>query len=239
MKQLLLILAFLAGTYMTAHAETVKLVPSASDTTRMDTVVVSEMVEEDDAEMSPVHHGISFNNDLWEEGWAETSTMALVAIIVCCGLPFFIVGIVLWFRYKNKQAKYKLAAEALAAGQTIPKELFHDKEDQRQVVLSRGIQNIFLGIGLGVFFWVLTGKAGLAAIGFLIFCMGLGQVLIAHTTARDSRKDKSGPHVQMNKDQSANSTPEESDMAMTRNNKTEESHPQINDMETQPNDDKE
>lgn len=239
MKQLLLILAFLAGTYLTAHAETVKLVPSASDTTRMDTVVVSEIVDEEDAEMFPVHHDISFNEDVWGDSWAETSTMAMVAVIVCCGLPFFIVGIVLWFRYKNKQAKYKLAAEALAAGQTIPTELFHDKEDQRQVVLSRGIQNIFLGIGLGVFFWILTGKAGLAAIGFLVFCMGLGQVLIAYTTAPGSRKDKSGPYAQTSKGESGNSSLEESDITMARNNKTGERHLQINDTETQPNDVKE
>ena len=43
--------------------------------------------------------------------------------------------------------------------------------------MTKGIKNIFLGIGLGVFLWVLTEEEGLAAIGFLIFCMGLGQVL--------------------------------------------------------------
>ena len=31
----------------------------------------------------------------------------------------------------NKQAKYKLAAEALAAGRTIPAELFNDPEEQQ------------------------------------------------------------------------------------------------------------
>ena len=38
--------------------------------------------------------------------------------------------------------------------------------------MTKGIKNIFLGIGLGVFLWVLTEEEGLAAIGFLIFCMG-------------------------------------------------------------------
>lgn len=102
--------------------------------------------------------------------------------------PFFIVAIVLWFRYKNKQAKYKLAAEALAAGRTIPAELFNDPEEQGNAVMTKGIKNIFLGIGLGVFLWVLTEEEGLAAIGFLIFCMGLGQVLIAYTTTPHKKK---------------------------------------------------
>lgn len=184
MKQLLLIFAFLTGVCITTDAETIKLVPSAGDATRMDTVVVSEITdEEEDAEIYPGN--ITFSEEDWKGVWSETSIMAMAALIICCGLPFFIVGIVLWFRYKNKQAKYKLAAEALAAGQTIPKELFRDKENRKQEILSKGIRNVFLGIGLGVFFWILTGRSGLAAIGFLIFCMGLGQVLIAYTTGKE------------------------------------------------------
>lgn len=40
--------------------------------------------------------------------------------------------------------------------------------------MIKGIKNIFLGIGLGVFFWVLIEEEGLVVIGFFIFCMGLG-----------------------------------------------------------------
>ena len=184
MKQLLLILAFLTGICVTAHAQTIKLVPSAGDATRMDTVVIGETTgPETDAEIYPGK--ITFSEEDLKGVWSETSIMAMAALIICCGLPFFIVGIVLWFRYKNKQAKYKLAAEALAAGQTIPEALFRDKENRKQEILSKGIRNIFLGIGLGVFFWVLTRHGGLTAIGFLVFCMGLGQVLIAYTTGKE------------------------------------------------------
>lgn len=187
MKQLLLIFAFLMGACMTSHAENIKLVPSAGDSTRMDTVVVSELqdVEEyEDEDSSPDYQLSLFEGNSMD----ASSTLAIISMIICCGLPFFIVAIVLWFRYKNKQAKYKLAAEALAAGQTIPKELFNDSYNQNHAVMSKGIKNIFLGIGLGVFFWVLTGVEGLAAIGFLIFCMGLGQILIAYTTAPSPKK---------------------------------------------------
>ena len=44
--------------------------------------------------------------------------------------------------------------------------------------------------------WVLTEEEGLAAIGFLIFCMGLGQVLIAYTTTPHKKK-KDDPFPQM------------------------------------------
>lgn len=200
MKQLLLILALLMGYCIAAHAETIKLVPSSADSTQMDTVVVSSLqdAEDDVTEAYATHISTPFGDDFLD---SSVTTIALVSIIICCGLPLFIVAIVLWFRYKNKQAKYKLAAEALAAGQTIPKELFNESEEQSRSVLSKGIKNIFLGIGLGVFFWILTRKEGLAAIGFLIFCMGLGQVLIAYTTRpRTKKEDHFASRLDMNED---------------------------------------
>ena len=43
MKQLLFILTLLIGTCFATHAKTIKLVPSALDSTRMDTVVISDL----------------------------------------------------------------------------------------------------------------------------------------------------------------------------------------------------
>lgn len=188
MKQLLFILALLIGTCFAAPAKIIKLVPSAMDSTRMDTIVLSDLQDADEDLNATI--GSDFGD--WDSG--SSTSVAIVAIIICCGLPFFIVAIVLWFRYKNKQAKYKLAAEALAAGRTIPAELFNDPEEQGNTVMTKGIKNIFLGIGLGVFLWVLTEEEGLAAIGFLIFCMGLGQVLIAYTTTPHKNKKTDTPH---------------------------------------------
>lgn len=199
MRQLLLILALLMGTFIAAYAETVKLVPSTNDSTKMDTVVVSELLDAEDDVAEMYRFGSPFSNDFFD---SSLTTITLVSLIICCGLPFFIVAIVLWFRYKNKQARYKLAAEALAAGQTIPKELFNDPEEHINSVRNKGIRNIFLGIGIGVFLWVLTGEEGLAAIGFLIFCMGLGQVLIAYTTDRGTKKyDHFTSSTRTNKDE--------------------------------------
>ena len=143
MKQLLFILALLIGTCFATHAKTIKLVPSALDSTRMDTVVISDLQDVDE-DQNAAMHDISSDFGDWNSG--PPTSVAIVALIICCGLPFFIVAIVLWFRYKNKQAKYKLAAEALAAGRTIPAELFNDPEEQGNAVMTKGIKNIFLGI---------------------------------------------------------------------------------------------
>ena len=116
-------------------------------------------------------------------GKLEEEHIAALGIIMVFGLPIFIVALVLYFGYKNKQAKYKLASEALAAGKEIPQELFRGnvKKDNDDT-LRKGIKNVFLGIGIGVFLWVLTSEEGIAAIGFLIFCIGLGQVMTAYAT---------------------------------------------------------
>ena len=116
-------------------------------------------------------------------GELDDNYVAALAVIMVFGLPVFIVALVLYFAYKNKQAKYKLASEALAAGKEIPQELFKGNvKKENDETLTKGIKNVFLGIGLGVFLWVLTYEQGIAAIGFLIFCVGLGQVVTAYVT---------------------------------------------------------
>lgn len=189
MKQFFLIFAFLLGYCLAASAEKVKLIPSADDSTRMDTVVISDL---NDADYHTSYRYES-TDGLLKDIASQTATIAIISMIIICGLPIFIVAIVLWFRYKNKQAKYKLAAEALAAGQSIPKGLFTEAENQNNKILSKGIKNIFLGIGLGVFFWIATMHSGLASIGFLISCLGVGQVLIAFTTRPKERRHDMNP----------------------------------------------
>ena len=116
-------------------------------------------------------------------GKLEEEHIAALGIIMVFGLPVFIVALVLYFAYKNKQAKYRLASEALAAGKEIPENLFKaNPKKENNDTLTKGIKNVFLGIGLGVFLWVLTSEEGIAAIGFLIFCIGLGQVVTAYVT---------------------------------------------------------
>ncbi len=181
MKQFLLIFTFLMGVFLIGNAQEIQLVPSAGDSLRMDTVVVSELqdVEYDEDESNLPYIGPDLNDAAFIEALPAIIFASLLAIF---GLPFFIIAMVLWFRYKNKQARYKLAAEALATGRSIPQDLIEQPKNADERVLHKGIKNICLGIGLGVFLWVLTETEGIAAIGFLIFCIGVGQVLIAYSS---------------------------------------------------------
>ena len=104
--------------------------------------------------------------------------VAIIAIICIFGLPIFVIFFIFFFRYKNRRARYRLAEQALAAGQPLPEGLI--KEYQSMDQRSQGIKNTFTGIGLFIFLWAITDSFGLGAIGLLVMFMGLGQWLIGY-----------------------------------------------------------
>ena len=91
--------------------------------------------------------------------------VAIISIIAIFGMPVFIIFVVFFFRYKNRKARYRLAEQALAAGQPLPEEFIRENKstDQR----TQGIKNTFTGIGLFIFLWAITGEFGIGAIGLL------------------------------------------------------------------------
>ena len=108
-----------------------------------------------------------------------------------------IIFIIFYFRYKNRKAKYRLAEQTLAAGQQLPPEFFKESKEEDKDLRSRGIKNIFLGIGLFIFLWAITGEFGLGCIGLLIMFTGFGQVTIYYTQPGQDGK----PFIRMERDE--------------------------------------
>lgn len=104
------------------------------------------------------------------------TVIAVTAIVFVFGLPLLIIFVVFFFRYKNRKAKYRLAEQALASGQQLPENFF--KEAAATDIRSKGINNIFVGIGLFIFLWAITGEFGLGCIGLLVMFTGFGQLVI-------------------------------------------------------------
>lgn len=104
--------------------------------------------------------------------------VAIISIIAIFGMPVFIIFVVFFFRYKNRKARYRLAEQALAAGQPLPEGFIRESKptDQR----TQGIRNTFTGIGLFIFLWAITGEFGIGAIGLLVMFMGIGQWLVGY-----------------------------------------------------------
>ena len=132
----------------------------------------------------------------YDFGWnighnTREAIIAIVAIVSVFGLPLVVVFIVFFFRYKNRKAKYRLVEQALASGQPLPEHLFKDTEsiDTR----SKGIKNVFAGIGLFIFLWAITGEFGLGCIGLLIMFTGFGQVVIYYTQQHKAPQSNGQP----------------------------------------------
>ncbi|ADV45216.1 DUF6249 domain-containing protein [Bacteroides helcogenes] len=118
-------------------------------------------------------------SDLSQNDVAATATISIIAIIFVFGMPLLIVFVIFFFRYKNRKAKYRLAEQALASGQQLPENIFRNTETED--VRTKGIKNVFLGIGLFIFLWAITGEFSLGCIGLLIMFTGFGQLVIYYS----------------------------------------------------------
>lgn len=122
------------------------------------------------------HHGTAYDFG-WNTGHdTREMLIAVTAIVSVFGLPLVVIFIVFFFRYKNRKAKYRLIEQALASGQPLPENLF--KETDLTDTRSKGVKNVFTGIGLFIFLWAITGQFGVGCIGLLIMFTGFGQIII-------------------------------------------------------------
>lgn len=135
------------------------------------------------------HFGIALDGD--------ESIVSIIAIIAVFGMPVLIVLIVSIVNHKNKRAQYRLAEKALENGKDIPEGLFTKTKEETNL-RAKGIKNIFLGIGLGIFLWAITGEFGLGCIGFMIMFIGLGQWIIAST---GKKEENNNPFIRIHNDE--------------------------------------
>ena len=117
-----------------------------------------------------------------------------IVLLLLFSSPIVITALILGYRHKEKKAKYQIISEALAAGKELPKEFFVEasKNTDTKVVLSKGIKNACLGIGLAIMLWFITEEMGIVSIGILIFFIGIGQVITAYAT-REKEENKNEP----------------------------------------------
>ena len=123
------------------------------------------------------------------------TVIAVTAIVFVFGLPLLIIFVIFFFRYKNRKAKYRLAEQALASGQQLPENFF--KEAAATDIHSKGINNIFVGIGLFIFFWAITEEFSIGCIGLLVMFTGFGQLVIYYT--QQSKDDTPFIHIENDK----------------------------------------
>lgn len=132
------------------------------------------------------HNSNGWGLDFGLDGNTSETIISVTAIIFVFGLPLLIVFIVFFFNYKNRKAKYRLAEQALASGQQLPENFFNNVE-KTEDIRTKGIKNVFTGIGLFIFLWAITSNFSIGCVGLLIMFTGFGQLVIYYT--QESKKN--------------------------------------------------
>jgi hypothetical protein len=104
-----------------------------------------------------------------------------VLLIIFVLAPIALIGIILYFAYKSRKQRMRLAEMAMQSGQQIPTDVMGGPVLTNDALWNKGIRQVFLGAGLAFLLWIPIGKLGLA-IGCLILLMGCGNLVIAHKT---------------------------------------------------------
>ena len=102
--------------------------------------------------------------------------------------PVAVIGLILYFVYKNRKERTRMMEMALKNGKKIPLDVLGNPVMQNDALWSKGIKQVFLGAGLGILLWIVIGKLGLG-IGALILLIGCGNLVIAYQ-AKSRQREK-------------------------------------------------
>ena len=141
-------------------------------------VAFSDTTDTDDQDAAP---DSVMNYTQIHSNMSDVAKQITIVFIICFLAPVAIIGLVIYLIVKSRNQKLKLAEMAIKSGQPIPDFAAKNQASRYDYLWSKGIKNIFLGIGLTVMFFILDINA-LCSIGLLIAIYGVGQAIIAKTT---------------------------------------------------------
>lgn len=111
----------------------------------------------------------------------------LILLIIFVFSPVAVIAVICYFIYKNRKQKMQLAEIAMKNGQKIPEDIMSRRHQTDDELWGKGVKNIFTGLGLVCLFAFMGFDTGIG-IACLVICYGVGQAVIARTSAR--RHDK-------------------------------------------------
>ena len=141
-------------------------------------VAFSDTTDTDDQDAAP---DSVMNYTQIHSNMSDVAKQITIVFIICFLAPVAIIGLVIYLIVKSRNQKLKLAEMAIKSGQPIPDFAAKNQVSRNDYLWSKGIKNIFLGIGLTVMYFILNINL-LCSIGLLIAIYGVGQAIIAKTT---------------------------------------------------------
>lgn len=127
--------------------------------------------------------------------WASAFAMLVVTLVFLflCS-PFIVLGLFIWYLVRRNRQRLDFARQAMENGQPIPQEMLSMELQTDSYMWSKGVRNVFLGLGL-IVFGLFVSIEILSAVGALLICMGAGQCVIAKTSGKGEGKNQSPASV--------------------------------------------
>lgn len=230
-------LAMAQGQKGKATATATTNAPAVNDSTDEEGIVAYSDTTETDAQGDSVTYyngkgntaSLDWNNDQADsllERWAlellggtagfwasafATLVVILVFLFLCS--PFIVLGLFIWYLVRRNRQRLEFARQAMENGQPIPQEMLSMELQTDSYMWSKGVRNVFLGLGL-IVFGLFINIETLAAVGALLICMGAGQCVIAKTSGKGERR-KTTPTPEDSTSEEKEAMPQERNWAYT------------------------
>lgn len=121
---------------------------------------------------------------LWGDGLFGAFMIVLLLFVVS---PAVILSLLFHFIWKVRKQKMHLAEVALEKGVPLPDGLVGERLEQVEVVWRKGIRNVSVGLGL-VCIFAFVGWGWSIGVALFVTIYGVGQMVIARTSAANGRK---------------------------------------------------
>lgn len=157
-----------------------------SDTTSVDSAQAQPIANEDDEE-DMARYPMTTLDRLAEKMQGDTTSGIIfilgVLFILFVLSPVALIVALFYFLTKNRRDKMKLAQMAMQNGQPIPDQLLNETVTDE---FKKGLRQCCVGAGLMIFLGVTVGEVGFG-IGALVFCIGLGKVIVGKMAEKKNR----------------------------------------------------
>lgn len=112
--------------------------------------------------------------------------VAVVAILSTLGMPFIIIGLILFYKHRKRRQRDLLISKFIDAGKDVPVEILQglDGSHEPQGNFQRGIMLTGIGVGLLLFLGLFLGW-DVASVALIPLFIGLARLLIWKLNTKD------------------------------------------------------
>ena len=156
-----------------------------------DSASVSSSWDDDDIHEDFGH----FINRVAGHGPKDTGVVVIIVFlgfIIACA-PFLIFGFIIYYMVKRHNDRVKLSMKAMEMGQLPPAKADAAFAESDEMLWKKGVKNSALGLGLALMFFMFDAE-GLAGVGLLVLCYGLGQVYMARASRKKHENKDENNH---------------------------------------------